>query len=116
MQERIESGLLKDYIEHQPIDRFVINIHAFHNAHLLRATLPRSLVSPIPLHLNREEKHHEIAESLRTTQESKRIATKARSELKKQTVIGVGGTTSGPNKRTREEFEMEQEVLNRTGK
>ncbi len=115
MQERLESGLLEDYIEHQPIDRFVINTHAFHNAHLLRATLPRSLVAPIPLHQNREAKHHEIAASLRVTQESKRKATKVRSEQKKQALIDAGDMSSVPNKRSRVEHELGQEGLDRSG-
>jgi hypothetical protein len=71
MQERIESGLSKTYIQHQPVERFIINTHAFHNAHLLHVTLPRSLVVPIPLHQDWQAKHIEIAGSLRTTQEAK---------------------------------------------
>ncbi|KDR73407.1 hypothetical protein GALMADRAFT_48393, partial [Galerina marginata CBS 339.88] len=47
LQERVESGVFDAFIEHNPIDRFVINTHAFHNAHLLRASLDRSLVVPI---------------------------------------------------------------------
>ena len=66
IQERVASGLSKSCIEHQLIDRFVINIHAFHNAHLLRAALPRSLTIPIPIYQseNRKLKHIEIAQSL----------------------------------------------------
>ena len=50
MQERVESGLFTTYIEHKSTERFVINTHAFHNAHRLRAALKRSLVVPIPLY------------------------------------------------------------------
>jgi hypothetical protein len=103
MQERVESGLIKTYIEHQPTERFVINTHAFHNAHLLRATLPRSLVAPILLHQDRQAKHVEIAGRLRATQEAKRIATKARAAQKKQAV--ADGPGPGPSKRTRLEIE-----------
>ncbi|KJA12723.1 hypothetical protein HYPSUDRAFT_125329, partial [Hypholoma sublateritium FD-334 SS-4] len=49
-QERVESGSFRSYIQHNPIERFVINTHAFHNAHRLRAALERSLVVPIPLY------------------------------------------------------------------
>lgn len=108
MQERVESGLFKNYIEHQPIDHFVINTHAFHNAHLLRTSLPRSLVAPIPLYQNREAKHIEIAGSLRATQEAKRTAIKSRAAQKKQDTINTAEKVGlGPNKRTRLEFEME---------
>lgn len=114
MQERVESGLLKTCIEHQPIDRFVINTHAFHNAHFLRAVLPRSLVAPIPLYENRVEIHHEIARNLQITQDHKRTASKARAALRKQEAIDTRETTaSGPsNKRTRVEFETGQAELN----
>ena len=71
MQECVESGLVKSYIEHQPLERFIINTHAFHNAHLLRATLLHSLVVPILLHQDRQAKHIEIAESLQVTQKAK---------------------------------------------
>jgi hypothetical protein len=103
MQERVESGLMKSYIEHQALERFVINTHAFHNTHLLRATLPRSLVVPIPLHQDRQAKHVEIAGRLRATQGAKRIATKARAAQKKQAV--ADGPGPGPSKRTRLEIE-----------
>ncbi len=86
----------------------MINTHAFHNAPLLRAALPRSLVAPVPLFHNREEKHGEIAGSLRSTQESKRLAAKARVMQKKQEADIEGMSTLGPNKRTRVEFEIGQ--------
>jgi len=71
MQEWVESGLLKTYIKHQPLERFVINTTAFHNAHLLHATLPHSLVAPILLHQDWQAKHIKIAANLRATQEAK---------------------------------------------
>lgn len=115
MQERVESGLSKTYIEHQPIDRFVINTHAFHNAHYLRAILPRALVAPIPLYENRVEKHHEISRNLQMTQDSKRIAAKARAASKKQAIDIRETAASGPsNKRTRMEFETDQVEVNHT--
>lgn len=64
MQERVESGLTKSCIEHQPVERFVINTHGFHNAHLLHTAIPRSLIAPIPLLLDRQTKHIEIAAGL----------------------------------------------------
>jgi hypothetical protein len=115
MQERVQSGLFKTYIEHQPIEQFVINTHAFHNAHLLQATLPRSIIVPIPLYQDREANHIEIAGNLRSAQESKRIATKARAVQKKQEAITISTvlldkTGSGPNKRAR--LEMQEADLN----
>lgn len=110
MQERIESGLTKTYIEHQPLERFVINTHAFHNAHLLRAAIPRSLVMPIPIHssADRKLKHIEFAQSLQAAQEAKLAAAKAKGKQKASnptTSASVNKEHSGSNKRTRLERE-----------
>ncbi|KAJ7816202.1 hypothetical protein B0H14DRAFT_3744099 [Mycena olivaceomarginata] len=68
MQERVESDQIEKYIIHEPLDRFIINTHAFHNAHLLRATLPRHLVAPVPL----------FADQLRDTQTKRKAAAAAK--------------------------------------
>ncbi|KAJ7691414.1 hypothetical protein B0H17DRAFT_867957, partial [Mycena rosella] len=65
IQERVESDQVENYIIHKSLDRFLINTHAFHNAHLLRATLPQNLVAPIPLFTERRAKHDELAAQLR---------------------------------------------------
>jgi len=110
IQERVESGLFKTYVEHKPIERFVINTHAFHNAHRLRAALERSLVAPIllyPLEV-RKAKHIEIAHSLRATQKAK---LEARAAQKKKGVMPADKTGSViPKKRTRSEMEAETDV------
>ncbi len=108
IQERVESGLFKTYIEHKPIERFVINTHAFHNAHRLRAALERSLVVPIllyPLEV-RKAKHTEIAHRLRATQKAK---LEARAAQKKKGAITPADKTGSviPKKRTRSEMETE---------
>jgi hypothetical protein len=105
MQERVESGLTKSCIEHQPVERFIINTHGFHNAHHLRTAIPRSLVAPIPLFLDRCTKHSEIAVDLRTTQDIKRIAAKARAVQKKRDATNAADITgTGSNKRARLEM------------
>lgn len=76
MQERVESDQVENYIVHQPLDRFFINLHAFHNAHLLRATLGREVIAPIPLFPNRQEMHHELAAKLREKQVARDTARK----------------------------------------
>ncbi|KAJ7192680.1 hypothetical protein GGX14DRAFT_338236, partial [Mycena pura] len=72
MQVRVESGRTEHFLVHQPIDHFIINTHAFHNAHLLRATLPRDLWAPIPLFEDRKAHHDECSSSLRDTRMGKR--------------------------------------------
>ena len=64
MQECVESSLIQAYIEHKPIEHFVINTHVFHNVHLIQATLLHCLVAPIPLHPNWQAKHFKIAGDL----------------------------------------------------
>ena len=114
MQERVESGLFKTYIEHRPVERFVINTHAFHNAHLLQATLSRSLVSPVPLHQydERQAKHTECAEAMRVAK-AKRAETKAQAAQMDGAVNQVEGIgDSRPNKRMRSDLEaLDQTVI-----
>ncbi|KAK7012526.1 hypothetical protein R3P38DRAFT_3588421 [Favolaschia claudopus] len=76
MQERTESDQVENYIVHQPLDRFFINMHAVHNSHLLRATLPRDLVAPIPLFpdSDRRAKHFELASVLRAQKAAKKAS------------------------------------------
>ena len=98
LQERVESGLTETVIEHQAVDHFVINTHAFHNAHLLRAILPRSLVAPISLYQDRQAKHTEIAEKLRILQESKQATAKTCAADKKRAAVGLLGPDSKQKK------------------
>ena len=111
IQERVESGLFKTYIEHKPIERFVINTHAFHNAHRLRAALERSLVVPIPLYPLevRKAKHTEIAHSLRATQKAKLEARAHTAQKKKEAITSKTGSVI-PKKRTRSEIEAEDDT------
>jgi hypothetical protein len=51
----------ENFVVHKTLDRFIINTHAFHNTHLLRATLPWNLVAPIPFVTNHTVKHHKLA-------------------------------------------------------
>lgn len=74
VQEHVESGVMETYIEHKPLDVFLINTHAFHNAHLIRAILPRDLTAPIPYAADRRSHHDQIAQKLRLAQDSKRAA------------------------------------------
>jgi hypothetical protein len=107
MQECIESGLVKTYIEHQPIKCFVINTHAFHNAHLLHTTLPCSLVLPIPPHQDQWVKHIEIAVNLHIAQETKQNATKVHAVQKK---LAAANSTddSGPGSKKQKRMRVKE--------
>ncbi|KAJ7021121.1 hypothetical protein C8F04DRAFT_1213895 [Mycena alexandri] len=99
MQECVESELIDTFIVHQPLDRFIINTHAFHNAHLLRQVLPRRLTAPIPLFTDRKSKHYELATTLRETKDDRRKqAARAAGEEPKKKQKKRAKTTGGKRK------------------
>jgi hypothetical protein len=100
MQERVESGQTEHFIEHKDVPHYIINTHAFHNAHLLRETLPRSLTAPIPLFQDRKVKHFEIAAKLRETQGAKRQAAEKKKEQMKEGLGGDGGPGVSKKRKT----------------
>jgi len=75
-QERVETSLTEDIIKHQKVEQFVINMAAFHNAHLIHASLPCSLVAPVPLYYDQQARHHANATTLQSVQASKRSGAK----------------------------------------
>ncbi|KAH9915819.1 uncharacterized protein B0H18DRAFT_939590 [Fomitopsis serialis] len=103
MQERQETTITEEYIEHDPIDRWIINTLSFHNAHLIREMLPRSLWAPTPLHNSedRQAKHDEYAAEMREKRNGKRAVQKEKADAKRAAnanvdhgavpVDGVGG-------------------------
>ncbi|OCH83781.1 hypothetical protein OBBRIDRAFT_815707 [Obba rivulosa] len=48
VQERLETELSETFIEHVDDKMHLLNMHALHNAALIRRVLPRSLTAPIP--------------------------------------------------------------------
>lgn len=108
LQEQVQTELSESFIEHKPLDRFLINMHAFHNAHLIRAVLPRNLTSPIAYSTDHREDHFSAATKLREAQNGKQQKAaekkKAIAELKKAaTGNAVVASGSTGNKRRREE-------------
>ena len=74
MQEQKESGQTEKYVEHKAVDHYLVNTHAFHNAHLIRTALPRDLTRPLHYAQDRQKHHNELATLFRETQDSKRVA------------------------------------------
>ncbi|KAJ7354128.1 hypothetical protein DFH08DRAFT_912734 [Mycena albidolilacea] len=82
-QERSQSKLTQKIISHSDTSRFLINMHALHNAHLIRETLPRHLTAPRQLFSDRCAKHFEFAAALREVGPEKRALTAARGQATK---------------------------------
>ncbi|KAJ7678592.1 hypothetical protein B0H17DRAFT_1235485 [Mycena rosella] len=99
MQERVESDVTESFVKHQPLEQFVINTTAFHNAHLLRRCLPRSAWAPVAMFTpeDRITKHKELAEQLRNSHSTKRQAATAQKE--KAVKEGSTTATSGGSKK-----------------
>lgn len=72
MQERVPTTLMQQTILHTNDTHFILNLHALHNAALIRKALPRHLTAPIPYLQDREAEHSKMASSLRTAQNAKR--------------------------------------------
>ncbi|KAJ7810168.1 hypothetical protein B0H14DRAFT_2286568, partial [Mycena olivaceomarginata] len=54
-------------VKHSPQERYIVNMHALHNAHLLREVLPRFLTAPTPYLHDRIASHGRFAAQLRET-------------------------------------------------
>ncbi|KAJ7736973.1 hypothetical protein DFH07DRAFT_966662 [Mycena maculata] len=78
MQERQESNTIIHSIVHKDDTRFVINMHGFHNAGLLRKYLPVALTKPRPLY-----------------PEGERAATQAKAAATREKNKAAKGVTSG---------------------
>ncbi|KAF8899971.1 hypothetical protein CPB85DRAFT_1163009, partial [Mucidula mucida] len=64
-QEHRKTLVMESFIEHRELEQHFINLHVFHNAHLIQALLPRHLTVPVPLFTNRCAFHNEQAATLR---------------------------------------------------
>ncbi|KAJ7653590.1 hypothetical protein DFH06DRAFT_1417140 [Mycena polygramma] len=119
MQERVDSGITEKYIVHKPVERFILNTHAFHNAHLVRQVLPRALVAPIALFLDRKTVHYEQAARLREiksgkrkrAQEKRAAAKKAKDAKAAAAAAGapVGGAIADDSSEDSESSDFEEE-------
>lgn len=97
-QGRKEVARQQDTITHKGDNRHIINMHALHNAHLIRETLPRHFTKPEYVFPDRRAKHDELADALRRVNPIRRaeaVAKAAETRLrKKQTKMGRSGTST----------------------
>ncbi|KAJ6609282.1 hypothetical protein B0H10DRAFT_1954712 [Mycena sp. CBHHK59/15] len=67
IQEQSAMRKRQKVILHRDTNIYFINMHALHNADLLRDTLPRNLTAPIPYFPDHDAKHKEFAALLRVS-------------------------------------------------
>ncbi|TDL13734.1 hypothetical protein BD410DRAFT_779140, partial [Rickenella mellea] len=83
-QERRETTATIAVIEHNDDDYFIVNMHALHNAALLRQTLPRELTKPKEFSTDRESTILNIAAAARPKQAAKRAQTNAKAKATRE--------------------------------
>ncbi|KAJ7440425.1 hypothetical protein FB451DRAFT_1058871, partial [Mycena latifolia] len=79
-QECHESKLTRKMTAHTDNSRFHLNMHALHNAHLIRETLPRHLTELKPCFHDRRAKHDEFAAKMRESGPEKRAQARAKGQ------------------------------------
>lgn len=79
-QEREATTRMVSLIKHVDDGHFIVNIHALHNAHLIRAIFPSSLIVTPQLSDDRVQLHNNLASILRESSKEK----KAKANEKRQ--------------------------------
>ncbi|KAF8524727.1 hypothetical protein JB92DRAFT_2703097 [Gautieria morchelliformis] len=79
-QEREVTEHTVPVLAHADDAHFIINLHALHNASILREMLPRHLTAPTPIHVYSKAFHYQTATQLRVTQDQKRKTSAAKSK------------------------------------
>ncbi|KAJ7772761.1 hypothetical protein B0H14DRAFT_3589979 [Mycena olivaceomarginata] len=80
VQERHATSRKQTGIKHSDTDIYFVNMHALHNADIIRDTLPRDLTAPIPCFPDRDAKRKEFAALLRVSGPAKRAAAAKKSK------------------------------------
>lgn len=106
-QEHVLSGKTENFVEHKTeYDAYIINLHALHNAHLLRGVLPRELVRPLPFAVDRISHHRNVIVTLQA-----KLAATLTKKKRKNIPENPQQAQSGPSaKRKRIEAEGDQQV------
>jgi len=91
VQERRETSVTRQAIVHTNDTHFIINMHALHNAKLLRQVLPRSMTEPQPYVPDRRAHHCNSAARLRATNTEKRAEKQAQKDAVKEAAVGGSG-------------------------
>lgn len=119
MQERTETDQHEACLEHTIVDQYVVNTHAFHNAHHVRTLLPPELTRPVPYAEDRKAHHHQIASGFREIQEEKREGRARKAEERKSKPVkekqGTEPAQGVPSKRKRADTHLATNIRNTGG-
>ncbi|KAH9925298.1 uncharacterized protein B0H18DRAFT_933788 [Fomitopsis serialis] len=95
VRERMETEITQTFIEHTNDTHYILNMHALHNARLIRKVLPRHLTKPTPYLNNRNDEHKKMAASLRAAQDVQRA--KEAAARKERANARLGKAPAGQN-------------------
>jgi hypothetical protein len=84
LQDREETSRTELVVEHSSFHRYIVNLHAHHNAWRLRKVLPRNLTAPKPYTLDRRKLHNEAAQELRKKNPAKRAEATAKAKATRE--------------------------------
>ncbi|THV03123.1 hypothetical protein K435DRAFT_852192 [Dendrothele bispora CBS 962.96] len=84
VQERLETALFQKGVIHTDNDHYLLNMHAFHNIHLIRRTLPRQLIAPQHDQQNQNSFHFRHAATLLVSGPAKRAETQEKSQATRE--------------------------------
>ncbi|KAI0682538.1 hypothetical protein BC835DRAFT_1409568 [Cytidiella melzeri] len=77
-QERRITSLTQKGVRHGTMQRYFVNMHALHNAALIRRALPRHFSKPKPYYDDRVAKHQEFADKVSSVNTKRRDAAAAK--------------------------------------
>jgi hypothetical protein len=83
-QDREETSKVELTVKHSNFNRYIVNLHAHHNAWRLRKVLPRNLTAPVPYTPDRHKLHSEAAQELRKTNPAKRAEAAAKAKATRE--------------------------------
>ncbi|KAF9468999.1 hypothetical protein BDZ94DRAFT_1357550 [Collybia nuda] len=94
MQGRNVTKLKQAAVIHAEDTRYFLNMHALHNANLIRDTIPPHLSKPKHYFTDRQAKHIQFAEKVRVSGPEKRAQTVAKAKATRERKKGKKNTTA----------------------
>ncbi|KAK7047084.1 hypothetical protein VNI00_006746 [Paramarasmius palmivorus] len=101
-QERIQSSATRTIWVHRNHDRYIVNLHALHNARLIQKYLPRHLTTPRPLYTDRIRRLTKMGQELEESAQKQKEDTNAK---RKETLARNKALKEAAAERARTVFE-----------